>query len=392
MKTGNKIAWIYTLLMMGLVVAVSLAFYFVTAHLINKVYDSYLAERAILTAQKYWEKDELDDFSYNQVQKKYDQTLPVDKEIIINADSVNEARKNLSKFLTPEDIDELYKSHIVHFSGKDYQRGVALYYPDNEGNFIIIIHSSNKYGADIVSTMGWLLIGAFVITFVLMYGVGKLYAIRLVNKIDEAYHSEKSFIRNASHELNNPLTAIQGECEITLLRERTANEYQLSLKRIENETHRIITLMKHLLFLSHGDREMINSVVESINISSLVKEFSDESVVVITDGEEFVINANANLLKIALKNIVNNACKYSKGEKVYIRARKNTIVIEDSGIGIPEKDLNYITQPFYRAKNARGFEGYGVGLSLSIRILKYYGAKLKIESKEGVGTLVQVSF
>ena len=79
-------------------------------------------------------------------------------------------------------------------------------------------------------------------------------AIRMVYRIDAAYQSEKAFISNASHELNNPLTAIQGECEISLLKERTPAEYQSALKRIASENKRIIQLMQHLL-PSHFDKQ-----------------------------------------------------------------------------------------------------------------------------------------
>ena len=200
MKTGNKIVWVYTWLIVGLVVFVAVLFYILTARSINKVYESYLAERAIATAEKYWERDELDDASYDLVQKRYDQALPIAKELILNADSVIKVRKSLSRYLSDDEITELYTKHIVHFEGKDHQYGVALYYPDNEGNFIVLIRSNNRYGADIISYMGWMLLAAFGITAILVYGVGKLYAGRLVNQIDDAYQNEKSFISNASHE------------------------------------------------------------------------------------------------------------------------------------------------------------------------------------------------
>ena len=131
--------------------------------------------------------------------------------------------------------------------------------------------------------MGWMLLAAFGITAILVYGVGKLYAGRLVNQIDDAYQNEKSFISNASHELNNPLTAIQGECEIMLLRERTPQEYISALERIKSESQRMIILMKHLLFLSRGDKEIINSAIEPINLQSFIKNFA---VVSLTSGQK----------------------------------------------------------------------------------------------------------
>lgn len=70
----------------------------------------------------------------------------------------------------------------------------------------------------------------------------------MLDRIDTAFKSEKSFVSNASHELNNPLTAIQGECEIALLKERSTSEYMDSLERISVESKRISLLIKSLLF------------------------------------------------------------------------------------------------------------------------------------------------
>ena len=143
MRTGNKIAWIYTWLMMGLVCLVGLLFYLLTAHSINRIYNSFLAERANATAVKLWEKDELDEVSYALVKKRYEQTLPSTQEIILNADSAG-TRNTLSHYLEEEQIKSLLKGELIYFDQDDDRKGVALYYPDNEGNFIILILSNNR--------------------------------------------------------------------------------------------------------------------------------------------------------------------------------------------------------------------------------------------------------
>ena len=200
----------------------------------------------------------MDEEDYARIQQHYEETLPVAAEILLNADSIAEAHSVLSRYLTDEKIASLYAGNVVRFhEGKEL--GAAVYYPDNEGNFIVLVVSSNQYGGDIQHRIGWLLLGMLVISAVLVYFVGRLYATRMVDRIDAAYQSEKSFISNASHELNNPLTAIQGECEISLLKERTSAEYQAALGRIASETKRIILLMKNLLFLSHGDKEILKN-------------------------------------------------------------------------------------------------------------------------------------
>ncbi len=438
MKTGNKIALFYTAITIGIISMVTVVFYFVATDYISRLYYSYLTEKAYATAQKHWEKDELDEEDYARIQQHYEETLPVAAEILLNADSITEAHSVLSRYLTDEKIASLYAGNVVRFhEGKELgaavyypdnegnfiveahsvlsryltdekiaslyagnvvrfhegkELGAAVYYPDNEGNFIVLVVSSNQYGGDIQHRIGWLLLGMLVISAVLVYFVGRLYATRMVDRIDAAYQSEKSFISNASHELNNPLTAIQGECEISLLKERTSAEYQAALGRIASETKRIILLMKNLLFLSHGDKEILKNARETVLLADFLMQFVGNRVRFTTDHFAFAIEANPHLLKIAIGNILNNACKYSGEAPVEMQLKGSVLTITDMGIGIPEEEIARVYQPFYRASNTREFAGHGIGLSLSMRILRSYGAEITITSEVGKGTTVEIEF
>ena len=126
----------------------------------------------------------------------------------------------------------------------------------------------------------------------------------MLDRVDTAFQAEKSFISNASHELNNPLTAIQGECEISLLKERSAAEYIESLQRISTESKRIILLIKHLLFLSRQDKELLQNAREQIDLVVLLRDlclqypqvaFSTE----LAEGQAH-ITANYHLLRVCL--------------------------------------------------------------------------------------------
>lgn len=391
MKTGNKIALFYTAITSGIVLAVVCVFYFLTTHYITNLYYSYLIEKAYATAEKHWEKDEADSESYERIQKHYKETLPSAKEILLNADSAPQTRERLLQYLTPIQVNALYKEDIIKFTHRD-SLGAALYYPDNEGNFIVLILSTNHYGKKIQEHIGWFLLLLLCIIGLLIFFIGKLYAIRMIDRIDAAYHSEKAFISNASHELNNPLTAIQGECEITLLKERSIPEYQSALQRIDAETKRIIQMMKHLLFLSHGNRDILEEATESVNLPDFLRQFASDQVSVCSDNRELSIHINPYLLKIALQNILNNACKYSDGKPVRIELHGHTLRISDEGIGIPAKELKSVYQPFYRAENTREYAGQGIGLSLSKRIFTTYGATMEIHSEEHKGTTVTIKF
>ena len=75
-----------------------------------------------------------------------------------------------------------------------------------------------------------------------------------------------------------------------------------------------------------------------------------------------------------------------------MRLKGATLTITDTGIGIPEEEITRVYQPFYRASNTREFAGHGIGLSLSMRILRTYGAEVNILSEVGKGTTVAIEF
>lgn len=99
------------------------------------------------------------------------------------------------------------------------------------------------------------------------------------------------------------------------------------------------------------------------------------------------------LLEQALVIVLSNAMKYSRPDQpIEVTTRKRgsmiRLVVQDQGIGIPERDLPLITQPFFRSQNVKKLPGTGLGLSLAWYILKLHGGDLEIESQEGHGTKV----
>jgi len=104
----------------------------------------------------------------------------------------------------------------------------------------------------------------------------------------------------------------------------------------------------------------------------------------------------SSLMKIAIWNIIDNACKFSGNHKVDVtlKANLNTIQlrIEDKGIGIPEDEINNLFQPFFRASNAFAYRGSGIGLSLVHKIISIHNGEIKLSSVLGKGTVVEINF
>ena len=444
MKIGRKIALFYTLVTVLTTMAVIGVFYLFSSRYIDGLYRSYLREKAFLTAQKHWERDEVDEQSYQTIQRKYDELLPEAKEILLDMDSDAVVRDTLNKYLSASQQKQLLESKEMSSVSFVYQDmlGAALYYPDNEGNFIVIIMSHNSYGVKIQEHL--LLLSAFLVlcSSVLIFFIGQLYSTRILiplqhvllqlkqirgnslnrrlkttgnkdeldhlikalnsmlDRIDTAFRAEKSFVSHASHELNNPITAIQGECEISLLKERSTDEYIEALRRIAGESKRLSNLIRHLLFLSRQEEDIRKNNVEEIRLADLLEEAGAANPRIRLQYPEdaaryAVVSASPYLFKIALQNVIDNACKYSQGEvliRLYKEDERWGIAVKDSGIGIPADEMELIFQSFYRGSNTREYAGQGIGLSLSMKIFSVYRGKVSIRSEEGKGTEVRVVF
>ena len=117
----------------------------------------------------------------------------------------------------------------------------------------------------------------------------------------------------------------------------------------------------------------------------------------IEDGDHFIIPANRPLLLNAFANVIDNAIKFSPKNPVielFLDASESQIEfsVKDSGIGIPQDEIGNIYDPFFRAKDALSYQGYGIGLSLVKRVLSIMQGEIQINSVHGDGTTVSIFF
>ncbi len=229
----------------------------------------------------------------------------------------------------------------------------------------------------------------------------------LLNRIETALEIQKNFIGNASHELATPLTAIIGEADVTLRRERSPAEYQQALQTILIQAERLNDITRSLLSLAQlgfRGRKLVFDVIRTDELiweaKAIIDKLNPQNKIGVElsflpeDPRKLKINGNRPLLQLALVNLLNNACKYSynKPVSVHIGASNQQviIVILDKGVGIPEEEIKFIFDPFFRASNSKLFEGYGIGLPLARNIITLHNGTLNVSSKVGVGTTVQV--
>lgn len=390
MKTGHKISLIYSGITIGLLLIAGMVFYFFSSNYIRNLYFHYMQEKAHAVAEEKFSKDELDPVKYRNVVIRRKASIPTSKELFVNVENRDLARQVLSAYLDDKQIKQLYANQTLNFE-HGQEVGTAFVYYDNTGTFAVIVLSRNPYGADISRTLRWALLFLVLVSAGVLWLISRLYAMRMLDRIDRDYQTEKMFVNNASHEINNPLTAIQGECEVGLLRDYSAQEYQDILRRIAHEAERVVTIMRELLQFSHVRSGEEMTELEPVNIASLLQSLT-EGRCELDCKSDFTVSADAHLLRMAFHNLINNAIKYSDGKPVAITVSDHLVVIRDQGIGIPKDDLPHIFEPFYRASNTGSVMGHGVGLALAKAILEKHGAKVSVESQQGEGTTVCVAF
>jgi two-component system, OmpR family, sensor histidine kinase ArlS len=224
----------------------------------------------------------------------------------------------------------------------------------------------------------------------------------LLARLQESFAIQRRFISNASHELSTPLTSVSSQVEVILQKERSAEEYKQVLFSVREDVQQMRQLTKSLLEIaktgSQGGIELNEVRIDEVLLKVVgdVKKLSASYNIELDFGEfpedekDFVVFGNVDLLYIAIKNIVENGCKYSPDmtSQVDLSFQHHKIFIRviNRGNIIPEDELPQIFQPFYRGSGTGNARGFGLGLSLAQRIISLHKGTILVQSDAGSGT------
>ncbi len=228
-----------------------------------------------------------------------------------------------------------------------------------------------------------------------------------VRKNDE---SKNEFISNASHELKTPITTILGFSELIMSGIGTCDHVVKDyINKIHNETIKMRNTINELLYLSNLDYRspsiMLDEEVDLDQVlSDLIYDYvnmaKDRNIIINYNKKgNTVIKGSESLIIHLFSNLIDNAIKYNKDNgiiNINLIENENTIsvIIEDTGIGIPEAHIKNIFERFYRVDKSRSREKGGTGLGLSIvkKICMVHNANIKVTSKVNQGTTFEVVF
>ncbi len=232
---------------------------------------------------------------------------------------------------------------------------------------------------------------------------GCLVVIHDITEIRRLERMRSDFVANVSHELKTPLTSIKGFVE-TLLEGALSDKENSRhfLKIIQKHVDRLNNLINDLLGLSHIESRQIKLDIEEFNLKDLIDEvllgfksqLKQKAIEVKNDlYAGLLVKADKDRIEQVLTNLIDNAIKFNK-EKGFVKIYsqdfndKIKITVEDSGSGIPIKDIPRIFERFYRVDKARSrdFGGTGLGLSIVKHIVELHGGSVGVESIEGFGS------
>ena len=236
---------------------------------------------------------------------------------------------------------------------------------------------------------------------------GAVVVILDITEREERENLRREFTANVSHELKTPLTSISGFAEIIKNGIVKPEDIPRFAGNIYEESQRLVTLVDDILNLSRLDEADVQLEREDFDLSSLARDVASRlkasakknGVVITVIGDKAEINGVKSIVDEMVFNLVDNAVKYNKQNgRVTVTVDSSSdgtaLTVTDTGIGIPQADVDRVFERFYRVDKSHSKEigGTGLGLSIVKHGAAFHNAKVSLQSTEGEGTTVRLVF
>jgi len=366
-----------------------------------------------------------------------------DGRVLYQFDMPGTPRLNIDRSLLNEVIAKGEKSFTV-----DNRNAVAIHRNNGKRDFVVIVAGHDEDGIERVETLNKILVISLILSVCLTALVSFLFARQLLNpitqiirevkqissfdlsqriragtgqdemsqlgntfndllgRLQEAFAIQRRFISNASHELSTPLTSVSSQVEVILQKDRSADEYKQVLSSVREDVQQMRQLTKSLLEIaktgSQGGIELNEVRVDEVlmKVVGEVKKSNTQYIVELDFGEfpedekDFVVFGNSELLYIAIRNVVENGCKYSPDQRSLVDLsfahHKVFVKVVNKGAVIPAEEITQIFQPFYRGAQTATTRGFGLGLAMAERIIALHKGHIHVVSDPTNGTVFTI--
>jgi signal transduction histidine kinase len=235
---------------------------------------------------------------------------------------------------------------------------------------------------------------------------------QMLDRLHGALEANRRFAADASHELRGPLTALLGEIDVTLKRDRAPEEYREALGLLRERLRVMSRLTEDLMLLVRA-QENRSPVVGEVQVADLLRRVVDRAAdaaaaarvaVTVDAAPELVVYGDPSLLERVFDNLLRNGIQYNHEDgTVAITARLRpvtgewvadhvVIVVSNSGARIPEEERERVFDRFYRLDPSRSRQtgGAGLGLAISREIVQLFKGTIRIVALTAQGTAVEV--
>ncbi len=221
-----------------------------------------------------------------------------------------------------------------------------------------------------------------------------------LGRLESLFNTQRRFLADVGHELRTPLTVIRGN--VDLMRRMDCLDVE-SMESIQNEVDRLTRMVGDLLLLAQAESGKLPLAMRLVELDTLLFEVMQQMRVLAKDrlnlriGEidQVLVCGDQDRLKQVMLNLISNAINYTQaGGEVVVgvgkEAKRARLTVTDNGAGIPEEDLPYIFERFYRGEKSRTRQkegkGFGLGLSIAYWIVRNHGGTIDVDSRVGHGT------
>ncbi len=449
MTIRNRLSYLFTGIVAATILVFSVVIYLLSERYRKIEIDALLREKAISAVELAIDFDKLDPKILERFSKKNNYLLQNESVVVYSEDDPNHPEIWRNGKMDVPNLDQYFYNILEqkerHVLLDDESEILGILYQHEGKNYVTVAKAYDQYGISKMQNLlrnlliGWLS-SIFVVFLISRYYSRK--ALQPINNVikqvenigftnlsqrvkagdddDEiatlantfngmlgrlknAFEAQKSFVSNASHELRTPLTAMNGQIEVALLKPRTEAEYKNTLVSIREDITEMTDLSNSLLDLASVESGVAKINFEPVRIDEILWQAQTDlkqkrpNVNISVDfgeipeeEEEFMLQANEQLLKTAIINLMENGCKFSPDNSVevlmFFPENKIKITFKNMGPAISEADLPHLFVPFYRSESTKKIKGHGIGLPLTKKIIELHQGTIEVSSDSQNGT------
>ncbi|MBC7486896.1 MAG: HAMP domain-containing protein [Cytophagaceae bacterium] len=452
MKIRNRLTLLFSIIVASIVFIFSFITFVLYADYRNDEFYKRLKDKAQTTARlladvKEVDKDLLRIIDQNTINELYKEKVIIyDKDNDLIYSSIDDEVISINQKL----LNKVRQKKYIEYVEKENEV-IGLYYRENKADYVVFVSAFDKYGKKKLENLMYFLGLSSLISVLITIAAGTFFAGRaiepiieinkqvstitidnlssrvktegskdeidqlaqnfnqMLDRIEQSFKIQKSFINNASHELRTPLAVINSQLDVALSQNREKAEYLTILKSLQEDARKMTNLVNTMLVLAKSEEQQNDILNDFIRVDELILSVQDEIVSLYSNytvdfsyismpenDSDMTIKGNELLLRSAFTNLIENACKFSAKHQAKVRINSEgellTVQIYDNGIGIPEEDISRIFDPFYRADNGRQIRGFGIGLSITKRAIDLHKGRITVKSELNAGSTFTLVF